>query len=414
MSHLKFLILFISVIGFPVFSWTQESCATGVYERLLATNNPDIADKVCSSDFQFAKYSEFSDLDNRSFIILPIVVHIVYHDAIENISDQQVMSQIEALNADFGLERLAANCPAEFSNHAAASNIRFCLADKDPSGLPSKGITRQYTSQQEIGLRTDADGRKRIHYSRKGGADGWDSQKYINIWICNLPDYLGYATRPGMAAYPEEDGIVIDYRSFGSLGTAIYPHNLGRTAVHEMGHFLGLLHIWGRNIGDCGSDLVADTPPQSGPYYNCPNYPVSSCNEHNMTMNFMDYTDDRCMYMFTQGQVNLMRGVLSSERKSLLEGANTACNDLYEKRLKDNISIFPSITQGSIHVHISEPGNRVLDFYLFAEDGKFAQEWNSVQAEYINLKLNPNIVPGIYFLQVRTQIDKSTFIVIII
>lgn len=407
-------VILLALICSAKLSTAQQRCASALAEEALVSAVPTLLEQQALLNARIANYAVMSGLHNRNKVTIPVVVHIVYNDAIENISDEQILSQLEALNADFALEKMNPACPQEFSVHAAAADITFCLASKDPQGAPTNGITRQYTTVKEIGLRRDQLGRKMIHYSRSGGADSWDSKRYVNIWVCNLPEYLGFATRPGMAAYPEEDGIVIDYRSFGTMGTVVSPHNLGRTTVHEMGHYLGLLHIWGPKVGDCGSDLVDDTPPQSGPYYHCPVYPSSSCDHHNMTMNFMDYTDDRCMYMFTAGQRNVMRGVLSRERKELTMDPNTECYDGIEKKLKENLAIYPNVIRDKIEVYISSPGNQVLDFLLFTAEGKLAQEWNTVQSEYLQLDLRSDLVPGIYLLKVRTPNDKSTFKIIII
>jgi hypothetical protein len=153
--------------------------------------------------------------------------------------------------------------------------------------------------------------------SSRGGIDPTDPTRNLNMWVCNLDLYLGYAYYPGIR--PAIDGVVILYSAFGSRaiyrrGTYIPDYDLGRTASHEVGHWMNLIHIWGDDGGSCsGSDLVADTPNQADENYGCPKFPTVSCsNSGDMSMNYMDYTDDACMYMFSKGQANRMLAVFAA------------------------------------------------------------------------------------------------------
>merc|ERR1711974_33936 len=156
----------------------------------------------------------------------------------------------------------------------------------------------------EWNINTNADD---VKDSSKGGSDGWNRDSYLNIWVCNLSSgILGYAYPPGISA--NLDGVVIGYKYFGDQGTVSFPFNKGRTTTHEVGHWLGLSHVWGSG-GGCTSDNINDTPLQDGPNYGCPNFPeLSSCSGQDngpngdMFMNYMDYVDDRCMMMFSAGQ----------------------------------------------------------------------------------------------------------------
>ncbi|MFM2376402.1 MAG: hypothetical protein RLZZ165_1499, partial [Bacteroidota bacterium] len=242
---------------------------------------------------------------------IPVVVHVVYNTATQNISDAQVQSQITALNNDF--RRLNAdrtNTPAAFASVAADCEITFCLATVDPNGAATTGITRTSTTTASF---LDDD---RVKSSTSGGKSPWNTSKYLNLWVCNLGgDLLGYAQFPGGSA--STDGVVVDYTAFGTTGTAAAPFNKGRTLTHEVGHWLNLRHIWGDDNGSCtGSDLVNDTPNQAAENYSCPAYPLtdacSSSSPGVMFMNYMDYTDDACMNMFTLGQKARMVATLSS------------------------------------------------------------------------------------------------------
>ena len=243
----------------------------------------------------------------NEIITIPVVVHIIYNNAQQNISDAQVISQLKVINEDFRrLNADAAFTPSAFLNAAADSRIMFCLAQVDPRGRPKKGIIRKQTTKTSF---TYDDAMK---FSAAGGDDAWDARKYLNIWVCNMQgNSLGYATEPGSPL--DKDGVVIQYNAFGNVGSLNPLFNKGRTATHEIGHWLGLKHIWGDD--NCGNDYIDDTPTQESYNNNCPSFPhLSACSPNangDMFMNFMDYTNDACMNMFTNGQKSTMRGLFA-------------------------------------------------------------------------------------------------------
>ncbi len=255
-------------------------------------------------------------------ITIPVVIHVLYKDGIQNISDAQIQSQIVALNNDFNyLNTDKINAPAAFKNLAADSRIKFCLARVDPKGRATSGIIRKHTNTAAFLVNDD------MKFSSAGGDDAWDSKRYLNIWVCNLLGRnLGYATFPGGEA--ERDGVVIQYTAFGTVGTLMSPYNKGRTTTHETGHWLGLKHIWGDDV--CGNDGIADTPPQKTYSNGCPTFPqMSTCSVNSngdMFMNYMDFTDDACMNMFSVGQKKKMRSLFASNglRNSFLN--SMACD----------------------------------------------------------------------------------------
>jgi len=240
-------------------------------------------------------------------IIIPVVIHVIYKANEQNISEVQIQSQIDALNKDYSrLNADTANIPVAFKNAVADCKIKFCLAKVDPLGRLTSGISRSYTSNDYF-LGDDA-----MKFKATGGQDAWDSKRYLNIWICNLfGRSLGYATLPGSPF--DKDGVVINYDVFGTQGTLRAPFNKGRTATHEIGHWMGLLHIWGDDL--CGNDGVDDTPSQKSYNFGCPSFPrMSTCSPDSngdMYMNFMDFVDDACMNMFSYGQKNKMRSCFS-------------------------------------------------------------------------------------------------------
>jgi hypothetical protein len=217
------------------------------------------------------------------------------------------------LNKDFAKTNADASLiPAAFAGAAAATNVRFTLAKRDPSGAATNGIIHKSTRVKSWSS-NDA-----VKQSKRGGDDAWDTSKYLNIWVCDLGNgLLGYAQLPGGSA--STDGVVVLYSSLPG-GTAV-PYDKGRTATHEVGHWLNLRHIWGD--ASCGNDLVSDTPTQQTSNYGCPTFPKVTCSngpDGDMFMNYMDYTNDACMYMFSSGQSSRMNALFASggARASLL------------------------------------------------------------------------------------------------
>ncbi len=308
---MKKILLFVALL--PTMLFAQRNCGSMEHLNWIMLNDPAVQEKMSLIEQQTNEFIQHADPSDRQMVTIPVVVHVLYKSATANISDAQIQSQINVMNNDFRkLNADAANTPSIFT--ASDPNIQFCLASVDPSGNATTGITRTATSVTSFSTNNA------MKYSAQGGKDAWPSSQYLNIWVCTLSNsILGYAQFPGGAA--ATDGVVIDYRYFGTTGTATAPFNLGRTATHEVGHWLNLRHIWGD--ATCGSDLVDDTPSHNTANYGCPTYPhLSTCSGApvEMTMNYMDYTDDACMYMFTNGQTVRMQALFAAggARASLL------------------------------------------------------------------------------------------------
>ncbi|WP_104735033.1 M43 family zinc metalloprotease [Hanstruepera ponticola] len=249
-----------------------------------------------------------------SIITIPVVVHVLYRNSTENISLAQIQSQLDVLNEDF--RRTNPDADNTWSQ-AADTEIEFCLATVDPNGNATSGITRKQTTRQDWGANDDA---KR---SSSGGIDPWNTSEYLNMWVVpkmttvsqgQTINLLGYAQFPGGNA--ATDGLVMIYNAFGRTGAVTAPYDGGRTTTHEIGHYFNLRHIWGDS--NCGNDFVSDTPTHQTSNYGCPSGRVS-CGSTDMIQNYMDYTNDSCMNLFTQGQKNRMRAVLEAggARRSL-------------------------------------------------------------------------------------------------
>jgi hypothetical protein len=245
-------------------------------------------------------FTQKSILTNRLVngkVVIPVVVNVLYRTAAENISDAQIQSQIDVLNKDFTATNSDfKKTPAEFFGVAANIDITFELVK----------INRKSTTKTSWGTRDT------MKNSKRGGIDPTSPSTNLNIWACTIGGgILGYAQFPGGSS--ATDGVVIDSNYFGLSSAASYPYNLGRTASHEVGHWMNLRHIWGD--ASCGNDLVSDTPVHKTANFGVPVYPyVSTClpTHNEMTMNYMDYTDDRGMYMFTNGQKARMTALFVS------------------------------------------------------------------------------------------------------
>ena len=248
-------------------------------------------------------------------LTIPVVVHIVYHTARENISVAQVRSQFRVLNRDFRAKNAdKSHVPAVWKGLVADANIHFVLAARDPAGKPTSGITRTQTQRVSFGS-DDA-----VKAAATGGIEPWPTDRYLNLWVCRLGGgLLGYAQFPG--GPPDTDGVVITYKGFGTTGTATAPFNLGRTTTHEIGHYLNLRHIWGDTENCRGTDSVHDTPNAAGPNFGKPTFPHVSCSNGpsgDMYMDYMDYVDDDSMFMFTVEQVARMHAALDGPRSTLV------------------------------------------------------------------------------------------------
>ncbi len=294
----------------------KRNCGTMDRLELIYKQDPSYRNTLREINDYIEQYSKTHKTTDNAVVTVPTVIHVVYNTYAQNISYDQILTQINVLNKDFRNRNTdTVNTPAPFKPFRGDAQIEFQLAKRDPNGNPTLGITRTLTSIGSFGLDDY------MKYNSTGGHDAWDRNKYLNIWVCNLGGgLLGYATFPG--GNPASDGVVIGYLYFGTIGTAQSPFNLGRTATHEIGHWFSLYHIWGDDNGACyGSDYVDDTPNQGPENYGCPGFPHISCSngpDGDMFMNYMDYTDDGCMNIVTQGQIVRMLAALNGPRAPIL------------------------------------------------------------------------------------------------
>ncbi|WGH74504.1 GEVED domain-containing protein [Tenacibaculum tangerinum] len=294
----------------------KRNCNVTELFNAKVAKNPSLAKHMEQIElFTQRKIEEMSNKQGKisgDIYQIPVVVHLLYTNSTNNISVAQIQSQIDVLNEDF--RRTNADATNKWSQ-AADTKIEFYLAQIDPNGNPTTGITRKAVSKST--WQTDDSMKK----SSQGGVNPWNTAEYLNMWIVdNL--ISGTRTILGYAQFPWDtdastDGVVMADQYFGTIGTAQAPFDGGRTTTHEVGHYFGLRHIWGD--GGCGvDDFVSDTPESDAPNYGCATGHIS-CGSEDMVQNYMDYSDDSCMNLFTLGQKNRMHTYLETggARRSL-------------------------------------------------------------------------------------------------
>jgi len=314
------------------------------------------------SDFAPSWPTDEEEISTRGVTTIPVIVHIVWQNSGENISDAQISSQIDVLNQDYRRGNVEVpNVHPLFDDLIADVELEFCLV----------AITRTQTSIAGIYNQFSA-GRRSVCHSDLGGHDAVNPEQYLNIWVSARTDNaLGSATAPATVS-ADEDGVFIPPQYFGTEGTVSAPYNLGRTTTHEIGHYLGLQHPWGpglENDNNCqGDDGVNDTPKQFGNYQNtCPVIPATSCGSPDMFMNFMNYTDDACMALFTPGQKNRMQATLTQSRPGLMNGS---CAPLADKEVSNpkRITLFPQPASQLIHIQFE--AKDIYEIAIFDIEGR--------------------------------------------
>jgi hypothetical protein len=383
---------------------------------LLANAAPIATAQHCAADPQ--RYPEFVEqraqaeaemeawlqansqaLQNRTLITIPVVVHVVYQTAPQNISQEQILSQLEVLNADYRAQNDNLDIvPSIFQNLIADMEIEFCLATSDPEGKFTTGITRTQTTKDDIGLSSD------VHYASEGGAGGWDPERYLNIWVADMGEnVVGRASFPG-AGPAAEDGVVIDPRYFGTTGLAAgsFPYNEGRTVVHEIGHYFNLYHPWGTNTPTCDADdEVADTPLTSNNYLGeCPQSLQASCGSLDMYTNFMYYTDDACLAQFTPGQKLRVLACLNGPRAGLLESMGCQPSDTAPEPLQSLVlSIQPNPSSGPVVFACQGPEGATCRIMVFDTLGRQLQALDIPANQPFTWPVPLSFADGVYWVR---------------
>ena len=406
LSNCKIVIILFLSLFFWNLNAQEEPCTAGSFlqSQLRKENYSNVYNQMEEEIQQWLE----EPLSFRSTSFLPIVVHVVWNTNLENISDAQILSQIEVLNMAFSNSATSSKIPSQFKDLIGNPNLKFCLARLDPMGNPTNGITRTSTNQTAIGIAEAADGRRSIHYDDLGGKDAWDPSRYINIWIGNMESFLGRATAPNMGN-PSEDGLVIDPDNFGSIGSVQSPFDLGKTLIHEMGHYFNLNHIWGISGSNTCSedDGVEDTPNAGNPYFGCPNLPASSCNSEDLLFNYMDFSDDVCLLFFTKGQAERMNATLNTQRTGLINqsmicnpGNSSSCN-------LDKVQFLNLIKEGRM-IFENLGTDLPVQIMVFNALGQMIDQ-KTLQNIDISSISTENYTPGVYFIVLNCGEAKISY-----
>jgi hypothetical protein len=290
---------------FTITNPDENRCSTSEAIKIIRDKDPEAFDaRKIENEQKLQNWiaNNYQVSAKKAVIVIPVVVQIWKNTT--SVPDSRVVEQIDRLNADFGRTNTdAGNTPGVFS--AVDCEIQFCLANKDAQGNVSTGIVRK-----TVGGSPD----------QQGGNDMWDPTKYLNIFVYDISGgILGFTYTPSSTA---DQAVHIGTPNFGNTGGQ---YGLGRTASHEVGHWLNLQHIWGD--ANCGNDFVADTPTQQTSNGGCPSHPSVTCsNSGDMFMNYMDYVDDNCMNAFTAGQKTRMIAAINTWRSGLLSSSATNCS----------------------------------------------------------------------------------------
>jgi Pregnancy-associated plasma protein-A/Secretion system C-terminal sorting domain len=369
---------------------SQSSLQSEIYFTPFVTGNYDILvnEYNCLSNSLCASLEIELWYQPRPVITIPVVVHVLHKNEavgiVSNISDAQILSQIEALNEDFRrMNPEVLNTNPAFKGVSMDTKIEFCLAQQDPNGNATSGINRysEPTSSdyQQAGIPSDMQYLNIITLnSIIKPITIWNRDNYLNIWIGDLYELpppngggfgaalLGYAQFPNSGA-SNTDGVAINYNVFGKIGNLFPSYNLGKTTTHEVGHWLNLKHIWGDEDNCATDDSVIDTPLQETATYGCNIFPLlDNCSSDFpgiMFMNFMDYSDDACLSMFTYGQFVRMDATILTTRVSLLSslGCQPSTLGINDSSTNNQFLVYPNPTNSLIYFDNSKEKFETLE-----------------------------------------------------
>lgn len=368
--------------------------------RTYKTTPPDTSSRVLQKKDE--------EDDGRTYII-PVVFHIIHNDSIENIPDRYIYQQVDDLNRDFRSTGTYMGKPSGVN-----TKIKFCLAKIDPSGNPSPGIIRIKSPYTRLKTNTTANEMLTKDLSR------WDTKRYLNFWVVKTIDgndsISGYSYLASEASGDKNDGIVLNFRFVGSNN--IYSpgfYKLGKTATHEVGHYLDLLHPWGGDgdgRGGCNDDDGVDDTPLCSSFY----FASALCEEpfqcgtYRMTQNHMDYSKEKCATIFTRGQADRMRRALREYRPTLVSYPNMLlieCDTFYNREnpiTENKIELHPNPASSTLFLYPRFKEKLTLSLSIYDNLGRHIKDINGIEAITERIPLNlPELRPGMYHFIIRTQ-----------
>ncbi len=416
------------VLFFTSHSVEAQRCANTVYDSIRFAKNPALKEaqqqfeRKLQQQIQLRKALRQTDVAT-GIVTVPVVVHVLYNSADQNISDAQVRSQIKVLNQDYRKQNAdTADTRPQFKGIAADMQIQFCLAASEANDF--NGITRHYVSQKSFSAYTDD------AIIKSYGL--YPTDQYLNIWVCNLNSgFLGYAqlpgntNLPGLAVYEGDslsDGVVIATRAFGTTGNLSANYALGRTATHEVGHWLGgLIHTWGDvdcsgSCNSCGTDYCDDTPVEEGSSTTCQYKTSTKCTPSPsvaMIENFMNYTYDRCMSAFTADQKTRLHTAIqmSPRRMKLLNF--TACEPQPVEGF--TIKLFPNPVSDVLNLELIFRGTKDVGLEIYDTWGQKVLEtqYHSVKSGDFSYPVH-SLSSGMYIVRLLHDgvIDTQKFVVL--
>ena len=389
-------------------------CSADEYQAALEEANPEMAAQRLTGEIAIQHLIQNNPTYKVGGVVtIPVVFHVIYANAAQNIPDTRIFEQLNVMNQDFGRTNLdAANTRAMFQSVAANTEIQFCLAQRTPQGAATNGILRVPTTNSTLPNNPNSI------------SPEWDRTKYLNVYIGNLSGgLLGYANLPpGISG---NDHIVVLFSSVGgpnALGT-INGYNLGRTVTHEIGHWLNLQHTFnggcsGLSGNTCmgSGDFVCDTPPISNATSNCPTNNPNTCTETspfpapyighmvNQFENYMDYSTDVCMNMFTEGQSTRMNAAITLYRSSLLTSDGCIPVGLNEIIDESFITVSPNPSNGIFNIQFLFPVNTEVTLNIADMKGQeiFSGTYDKSMNRTVELDLT-GYASGVYQMMVRTK-----------
>jgi len=427
MKKLLFIPLFITSFLYGQDVSEIERCMSHKAIEYQDEITPGYASHV-NEQFELAKHAPLTKTEKSTLLTIPVVVHVVHNTQDQNLEDSVILRQIETLNEDFQRQNPdTSNMRSDFDIVKGSPNIEFRLAQIDPQGDPTTGITRTETSQETFGdiglISGDFSELEKVKQTTEGGHDPWDQSRYLNIWVCNMEVFnttalLGYATPPdSLSNWPPNsnpnliDGVVIQYQAFGSNNPNVLDAGqgpvtvMGRTTTHEVGHYLGLRHIWGD--GDCNEqDGIDDTPnAEDQSQQDCDDTKntcvdtIQGLDLPDMIENYMDYSAETCQNSFTQGQVDLMRGVLDNQRYDLVHDNPASV----KAETANKVMIYPNPAHGKITVKL-ENGTAEMVEILGSSGRKVLSQRSSSQETSLDVSALDN---GVYFIRIQQSTGEA-------